>query len=271
MSKSLKQEMESLRKELEKHRVAYHVHDKSTISDEVYDSMMARLSQLELAHPEYDDKNSPTKRVGGESLESFTKVKHEVAQWSYDNVFDLEELRTWEKRNQNYLKKEEGLDAEFEYFTELKIDGLKVILKYVDGQLVQAATRGDGVEGEDVTENIKTIRTVPLKLTPSPLRGASPGEASNLGQVPSLWEGAHRAEGIVFITGEVWIKKSDFEKINSAREKEDLDKYQNPRNLAAGTLRQLDPKIVASRKLQFFAYHIDAPLSFGEGVGGEAF
>jgi DNA ligase (NAD+) len=231
MVKSVKQEIEKLRVELEQHRVAYHVFDKPTISDEVYDSMMTRLADLETKYPEYDDPKSPTKRVGGETLDSFQKVKHQIPQWSYDNVFDFEELQSWEKRDKNFLKKEKGVEAEFEYLAELKIDGLKIILKYEGGELVQAATRGDGVEGEDVTENIKTIRTIPLTIP--------------------------HAEETIYVTGEVWIKKSDFAKINQERVAEGEEEYKNPRNLAAGTLRQLDPKIVAKRKLQFFAYHID--------------
>lgn len=247
MSQSAKVEIESLRKELEKHRIAYHVHDKPTISDEVYDSMMARLADLENKYPEYDDPMSPTKRVGGEVLAEFQKVKHEIPQWSYDNVFDFEELQAWEKRNKNYLKKERNIDASFEYFTELKIDGLKLILKYVEGKLVQAATRGDGTEGEDVTENIKTIKTVPLVLYNGPTPSPSP-----------KWRGT------VYITGEVWIASGEFKKINKERVETGEEEYRNPRNLAAGTLRQLDPKIVAKRKLQFFAYHIDV-------VSGENF
>lgn len=238
MSQSAKVEIENLRRELEQHRIAYHVHDKPTISDEVYDSMMARLADLENKYPEYDDLMSPTKRIGGEVLDTFQKVQHEIPQWSYDNVFDFTELQAWEKRNKNYLKKEKGIDVEFEYFTELKIDGLKIILKYVDGKLVQAATRGDGVEGEDVTENIKTIRTIPLSILTK--------------------------QKVLFITGEVWIANKDFKKINEERTKVGEEEYRNPRNLAAGTLRQLDPKVVAKRKLQFFAYHIDV-------VSGEGF
>jgi DNA ligase (NAD+) len=201
--------------------------------------MMTRLADLENQYPEYDDPKSPTKRVGGETLDSFQKVKHEIPQWSYDNVFSFEELQAWEKRDKNFLKKEKGMEVEFEYLTELKIDGLKIILKYEGGELVQAATRGDGVEGEDVTENIKTIRTIPLTLK-SPIPNSSPKE-----------------RGIMYVTGEVWIKKSDFAKINQERVAGGEEEYKNPRNLAAGTLRQLDPKIVARRKLQFFAYHID--------------
>lgn len=231
MQNKTKVEIESLRKELEQHRIAYHVHDKPTISDEVYDSMMVRLAHLEDKYPEYNDPMSPTGRVGGEVLDAFQKVQHEIPQWSYDNVFDFEELQAWEKRNKNYLKKEKNIDSEFEYFTELKIDGLKIILKYVDGKLVQAATRGDGVEGEDVTENIKTIRTIPLSIKTTYKE--------------------------LFVTGEVWIASTDFEKINEDRVKNGEEEYRNPRNLAAGTLRQLDSKIVAKRRLQFFAYHID--------------
>lgn len=230
----IKQRISKLRDEVDKHRIAYHVEDRPTISDEVYDSLLNELAKLEDEHPEFDDVNSPTKRVGGKVLDEFVKVRHEFAQWSYDNVFSFEELKKWEERNERYLMS--NYDENFasqnfhqDYFCELKIDGLKVILKYVDGELVQAATRGDGNEGEDVTENIKTIKTVPLKLD---------------------------LQGTIFVVGEVWLSRKDFDKINKEREKNGEVLYANPRNVAAGTIRQLDTGVVAKRNLKMFVYDI---------------
>jgi DNA ligase (NAD+) len=233
---NIKNKIDKLRAALEMHRLAYHVHDAPTISDSIYDVTMQELSNLEKEYPEYYDALSPTKRVGGEVLDNFQKVKHSIAQWSYDNVFSLEELEAWQKRNLNYLIKETdfintGSDSDiFKYFCELKIDGLKIILEYRAGQLIRAATRGDGDVGEDVTANIKTIKTIPFKID---------------------------SKENIFITGEVWIGERDFNEINKLRIKEGEEMYKNPRNLAAGTLRQLDSSIVASRNLQYFAYHID--------------
>ena len=188
----IKNRIESLRIEIERHRLAYHVQDKPTISDEIYDSLLNGLAKLESENPEFDDPNSPTKRVGGKILENFQKVKHEFAQWSYDNVFSFEELKKWEERNERFLEKEKSLNAKGSgYFCELKIDGLKIILKYVNGELVQAATRGDGEVGEDVTENVKTIKTVPLKI---------------------------ENKNTIYAVGEIWLSKKDFEKINTEKQ-----------------------------------------------------
>ncbi len=243
----IKKRIEGLRGEIEKHRIAYHVADKPTISDEIYDSLLNELAKLEDENPEFDDENSPTKRVGGKILENFQKVRHEFKQWSYDNVFSFEELKKWEERNERYLEKEVGFSIPLGegrgggYFCELKIDGLKVILKYVNGELVQAATRGDGEEGEDVTENIKTIKTVPLKISTSPDLSLQ-----RRGEVQS----------VIYVVGEVWLAKKDFEKINKERIELGEELYANPRNVAAGTIRQLDTGIVARRNLKFFAYEI---------------
>lgn len=223
------QRIEELRTLLEQHRVLYHVHDAPMISDEVYDSLMQELSLLESRYPEADSPFSPTKRVGGAILDTFKKVQHEIRQWSFDNVFNLEELTAWQERNMTLLRKE-GVEEIPTYMAELKIDGLKIILTYEKGKLIRGATRGDGEVGEDITENIKTVRSIPLVL-PEPVT--------------------------ITVIGEAWMKKKDLEKINSVREKEGLALYANTRNLAAGTLRQLDPKIVASRNLQLFAYDIE--------------
>ncbi len=221
--------IKELRKLLEHHRALYHVNDAPTISDEVYDSLMVELDSLEKKYPEYDSPLSPTKRIGGHVLDTFKKVHHDVRQWSFDNVFTFDELVAWEERNLTLLRKQ-GITAIPTYVAELKIDGLKIVLTYKDGKLVRGATRGDGEVGEDITENIKTIRSIPLLL----LKDVS-----------------------VTVIGEAWIKKQDLIAINEERKKEGLSLYANTRNLAAGTLRQLDPKIVASRNLQLFAYDIE--------------
>lgn len=218
-----------LRKELDKHRHLYHVLDRPSISDEAYDSMMTELVDLENKHPEYKDKNSPTQKVGGEIIETFQKVKHETRQWSFDNVFSYVELQNWEERNIKILEKE-NINTKPNYICELKIDGLKVVLTYKSGKLVMAATRGDGEVGEDVTHNVRTIRSIPLELD---------------------------KKIDLIVIGECWIKKSDLEKFNKELKSNNEEEYANPRNLAAGTLRQLDSSVATKRNLQFFAYDID--------------
>lgn len=218
-----------LRKLLEKHRVLYHVHDTPEIPDEVYDSLMQELARLEQEFPELDTALSPTHKIGGEPIDHFTKVTHEIKQWSFDNVFSYEELLAWEERNSSFLLKKSIVEHPT-YIAEMKIDGLKVILTYKDGVFVRAATRGDGEIGEDITENIKTVKTIPLVLS----------------------------EKIsITVIGEAWMKKKDLEKINSERTKNGLPLYANTRNLAAGTLRQLNPKIVATRNIQIYAYDVE--------------
>lgn len=230
MSESIKSKILKLRSEIESHRIAYHSNDKPTISDEVYDSLMRELVSLEEKYPEYDDNLSPTKRVGGEVLESFQKFKHKISQWSFDNVFSYDELLKWEERNLNFLKKEKAMNIIPTYFSELKIDGLKIVLYYENGRLKNAVTRGDGEIGEDVTSNIKTIKSIPFVL-----------------QKPLT----------IIVIGELWMGKKEFEKINTQRKELGLELYKNPRNTAAGTIRQLDPKIVAERNLNYFAYDSD--------------
>ncbi len=224
-----KNRIKELSKIIEKHQYFYHVLDNPEIEDSVYDTLFNELIKLENDNPEFIDKNSPTKRIGGKVLEKFEKVKHDFHQWSFDNVFDFNELKNWEERNKKILSKQ-NLPLNFSYISELKIDGLKVVLTYIDGEFVRGATRGDGEIGENITENIKTIKSIPLKL---------------------------KEKISITVMGEAWIKKSDLEKINIQQEKNNLPKYANTRNLAAGTLRQLDTKIVANRNLQVFAYDID--------------
>jgi DNA ligase (NAD+) len=223
------QRINDLRSLLEHHRVLYHVHDAPTISDEVYDSLMKELASLEAQYPDADSPLSPTKRIGGHILDKFEKVRHDIRQWSFDNVFNFQELTEWEERNMTILSKA-GLHQKPTYIAELKIDGLKIVLTYKEGKLIRGATRGDGEVGEDITENVKTIKSIPLIL-PKPLS--------------------------MTVIGEAWIKRKDLDTINKLREGEGLPLYANTRNLAAGTLRQLDPKVVASRNLQLFAYDIE--------------
>ena len=225
----IKQRILELKKLIEKHQYLYHVLDNPEIEDTVYDSLFSELLKLEKENPEFATEDSPSKRVGGKILEKFQKVRHEIKQWSYDDVFDLEELKRWEERNLRILEKE-NFSKDFKYISELKIDGLKVILTYRDGVLFRGATRGDGEIGEDITENVKMIKSIPLKLK------------ENIS---------------LTIMGEAWIKQSDLEKINQEQEVLGLVKYANTRNLAAGTLRQLDSNVVSKRNLRFFAYDIE--------------
>lgn len=231
---SVRKRIVELRKIIEKHRVLYHVHDSPEISDEVYDSLMKELITLEEKYPEFDTQTSPTHRIGGKPLEKFVKIRHEVKQWSFDNVFSYQELEDWEDRNRTFLKKK-GVQFNPTYVVEMKIDGLKVILTYENGVFVRAATRGDGEVGEDITENIRTVRSIPLEL---------PEKKS------------------ITVIGEAWMKKKDLIIINKQREKDGLPLYANTRNLSAGTLRQLDPRIVAKRNIQIYAYDIEVAESF---------
>ena len=225
----IKKRIEKLKGAIEKHRHLYHTLDKPTISDEAYDSLVRELEMLESENPDLKE-NSPTDRVGGEPLKEFVKVKHEVRQWSYDDVFDYSELEKWEEKTKNFIRKEKLEKEKLDYCCELKIDGLKIVLTYVDGKLIRGATRGDGEIGEDVTSNIKTIKSIPLQLN---------------------------KKVSITVVGEAWISQSDLENINVQRKKSGEPLYANTRNLAAGSIRQLDPKIASSRNLDSFIYDID--------------
>lgn len=226
----LKKRVKKLKETIERHRRLYHTLDKPEISDEAYDSLVKELESLEDKYPELKTSDSPTSRVGGEPLKEFTKVTHKTRQWSYDDVFDFAELEKWEEKTKNFIKKA-GLENEkLEYCCELKIDGLKVVLTYENGKLIRGATRGDGEVGEDVTQNIKTIQSIPLEL---------------------------KKDLSLIAVGEAWIGKKVLKKINKEREKTGEALYANTRNMAAGSLRQLDSKITATRKLNSFIYDID--------------
>ena len=222
--------MLSLRREIRRHEELYYVHDNPEISDQEYDELLARLGQLEAAHPELVTPDSPTQRVGGRPAEGFEEYVHRRPMLSLDNSYNIEDLRAFDER---CCKLADG--RPFEYVAELKIDGLSISLHYDDGLLVRGVTRGDGRRGEDVTQNARTIRSVPLKMNET--GGVELGKE-------------------VEVRGEAYLSRSIFEKINAEREEEGLARFANPRNAAAGTIRQLDPKIVAARRLDMFAYDV---------------
>lgn len=214
---------------VERHSELYHNQDTPEISDEAYDSLVRELRALEETFPEFKKQDSPTSVVGGRVVERFEKVPHKYRQWSYDNVFNFQELVKWEDKIAKLLQKKVASFSRsyLSYSAELKIDGLKIIVEYKDGTLVRAATRGDGEVGEDVTHNVETIASVPQKLTKN-ISG-------------------------IFI-GEAWMSKKEFKRINLEREKNNEPLFANPRNASAGTLRQLDASVAQKRKLSTFFY-----------------
>jgi len=224
-----RREIERLRAEIERHNYLYHVLDRPEISDAEYDRLFRRLIELEEEHPELVTPDSPTQRVGAPPAEGFAPVPHAIPMLSLANAFDEDELRDFDRRVREFL----GVDS-VRYVAEPKLDGLSVELVYRDGRFVRGSTRGDGRVGEDVTSNLRTIRSIPLRLRPAD------------GTVPALLE----------VRGEVYIEKADFASLNEERRREGLAPFANPRNLAAGSLRQLDPKITAQRPLKAFFYDI---------------
>jgi DNA ligase (NAD+) len=218
-----------LREAIDRHRYLYHVEDRAEISEAALDSLKRELAEIEAAFPDLVTPDSPSQRVAGKPLDGFAKVPHKVAQWSFNDAFTEEDLRAWDERVRKGLAAA-GLPAErVAYVGEEKIDGLKVVLTYRGGALVTAATRGDGVVGEDVTANVRTIEAVPLSIP---------------------------EKGETIVEGEVYLRRDEFERLNREAAAAGEPTYANPRNLAAGTLRQLDPKIVAARRLSYFAYDV---------------
>jgi DNA ligase (NAD+) len=225
MASSVSAEMERLRQELRKHEHLYYVLDKPEISDAEYDSLTRQLQAIETEHPELVTPDSPTQRVGGTPREGFTQAPHSSPMLSLDNALNAGELNAFDSRVASLLS-----GAPYRYVAELKLDGLSLAIKYRDGQVVQAITRGDGTVGEDVTANARTIRALPLKVE----------------------NGYPEFE----VRGEVIMPSRAFEKLNAEREAQGLPLYANPRNSAAGSLRVLDPAITASRRLDFYAYFL---------------
>lgn len=229
VSKDIQKRIEQLRKTIDHHRYLYHVLDREEISPEALDSLKHELAQFEEEYPTLVTPDSPTQRVAGEPLPGFQKVTHEVRQWSFHDAFTREDIEDFDKRMRKMLTEHYGREVVPTYTCEPKIDGLKVILTYKKGVLVTAATRGNGVVGEDVTANVRTIESIPLRL---------------------------QKETNIIVEGEVWLGERELKRINKVREKNDEPPFANPRNAAAGSLRQLDPRVVADRKLDAFLYDI---------------
>lgn len=225
-----KKRIEKLKKVINYHRYLYHVLNRQEISEAALDSLKHELYQLEEKFPDLITSDSSTQRVGGKPLDKFSKIKHAVRQWSFEDVFDEEEIKKFDERVKKGIR-ETGV----EYVCELKIDGFKIILTYEKGILKTAATRGDGLVGEDVTQNVKTVESIPLKL---------------------------EKEVDIVVEGEIWMAKKEFEKQNAIQKKKGESLFANPRNIAAGSIRQLDPKIAASRKLDSFVYDMAAGITF---------
>jgi len=219
----MEREIERLRADLRRHEHLYYVLDRPEITDAEYDALMRRLQELEREHPELATKDSPTQRVGGAPRQGFVQARHSSPMLSLDNAFDDGELRDFDRRVRELLG-----GAAYSYTAELKLDGLSMAVRFRDGQMAQAITRGDGSVGEDVTENARTIRSLPLRVS-----GA-----------PAEFE----------VRGEVIMSARAFQRLNTEREAQGLALYANPRNSAAGSLRVLDPAVTASRQLDFYAY-----------------
>ena len=240
-----KQRIEKLKEVINYHRYLYHVLNKQEVSESVLDSLKHELFQLEEQFPKFITLDSPTQRVEGKPLKGFKKAKHTIPMLSIEDVFSLEELEKWE----NYLKR--LISSNFQYFSELKVDGFAVSLIYRNGVFQRATTRGNGRMGDDVTQNIKTIESIPLKL-----------KIHSSKDKPLFQKEIKRKiqKGTIEIRGEVYIDKKDFEELNKKMEERGEKTFSNPRNLASGSIHQLDSKIVSNRRLKFLAYSIITSL-----------
>ncbi len=224
--------IKKLREQLQHYAYEYYVLDDPSVSDAVYDGLMSELKTIEKDHPELVTPDSPTQRVGGQALDTFGKVQHSSRMLSLNDVFSRDEVEAWIKRTDKLLP-----GHTHKFAAELKVDGLAAALVYQDGRFVQAITRGDGFVGEDVTMNVRTIKSVPLTLRDD-------------GKNTKFLEG--RTE----VRGEIYMRRKDFETLNKQREREGLPPFMNPRNLSAGTIRQLDPRLVAARPLHFVGWDL---------------
>ncbi len=227
--KDVRERVEKLRETIDFHRYQYHVLDVESMPETALDSLKDELKKIEEKYPSLVTPDSPTQRVAGEPLKEFSKVTHKVSQWSFNDAFTEEDMRNFDVRVKKFLKQALEKDISPSYTCELKIDGLKVVFEYQKGILVQAATRGNGVVGEDVTHNVRTIQSLPLKL---------------------------KKPVDIIVEGEVWMRKSTLKSLNKERTKNGEELYANPRNVAAGSIRQLDPKITATRKLETYIYDV---------------
>ena len=227
---NIQDEIESLREEIRHHEYRYYVLDDPEISDAEFDRLINALKKLEAEHPDHITPDSPTQRVGGKPREGFVKVAHSIPMLSLDNAYSEEELRSWERRVHELAGRKD-----IEYVCELKLDGMSLALRYEAGRLLRGITRGDGSTGEDVTSNVRTVRSVPLSVSSEKLKKAG---------IPADFEAR----------GEMLMPIASFKRMNDEREKQGLSLFANPRNATAGTVRQLEPGITAQRRLDYFAY-----------------
>ncbi len=229
-AKGIEKKVEALRDQIRHHEYRYYVLDDPEISDAQFDQFMIDLKRLESEHPELITADSPTQRVGGKPREGFVKAPHSSPMLSLDNTYNVDELRDWERRVHELSGRED-----IEYVCELKLDGMSLALHYQDGRLVRGITRGDGTTGEDVTLNVRTVRSIPLSVPKEKLKQAG---------IPPNFE----------VRGEMLMPLASFRRMNEERERKGLSTFANPRNATAGTVRQLEPSITAQRKLDYFAY-----------------
>src|ERR1700689_1557327 len=228
--KDVEKKIESLRGKIRHHEYLYYVLDQPEISDADFDKLMRQLKDLEAEHPELITADSPTQRVGGKPREGFVKVPHSSSMLSLDNTYNEDELRDWERRVHELSGR-----TDVDYVCELKLDGMSLALIYEDGKLVRGITRGDGSVGEDVTLNVRTVRSIPLSITYEKLKKAG---------MPVDFE----------VRGELLMPTAAFKKVNEEREQKGLSTFANPRNFTAGTVRQLDANVTAARRMDFFSY-----------------
>jgi DNA ligase (NAD+) len=229
-SPAVQKKLEALREKIRHHEYRYYVLDNPEMSDADFDKLMNELKRLEAEHPELITPDSPTQRVGGKPREGFVKAKHSSPMLSLDNAYSEEELRDWERRVHELTGR-----TDLEYMCELKLDGMSLALVYTDGRLERGVTRGDGTTGEDVTSNVRTVRSIPLTIAKDKLKKAG---------IPADFE----------VRGEMLMPLAAFRRLNEERERQGLATFANPRNFTAGTVRQLEPSITAERRMDFFAY-----------------
>jgi DNA ligase (NAD+) len=229
-AKDAAKKIDALREKIRHHEYLYYVLDQPEISDLDFDKLMKQLQELEAEHPELVTPDSPSQRVGGKPREGFVKVRHSSQMLSLDNTYSEEELRAWERRVHELTGRKD-----VDYVCELKLDGMSLALTYEDGHLARGVTRGDGTTGEDVTLNVRTVRSIPLSIPKDKLKKAG---------LPATFEAR----------GELLMPTAAFKKLNEERERNGLATFANPRNFTAGTVRQLDANITAQRRLDFFPY-----------------
>jgi DNA ligase (NAD+) len=232
MAKDLAKRAEALREKIRHHEHLYFVMDAPEISDFDFDQLTTELKKIEVEHPELITPDSPTQRVGGKPREGFGKAPHSSPMLSLDNTYNVDDLRNWERRVHDLTGR-----TDIDYVCELKLDGMSLALRYEDGKLVRGITRGDGTTGEDVTLNVRTVRSIPLSIPKEKLKKA---------RLPADFE----------VRGEMLMPKASFRKMNQEREEKGLATFANPRNATAGTVRQLEPSITAQRRLDYFGYSL---------------